>query len=62
MIIINDEFFDANLNTLNQLKARNANNIIITDCKSKINPKLFNKCIEVPSHGMLTALLCVIPL
>lgn len=60
-IVLDDEFFEANIQTLEQMKGKNAMNIVITDCASKIDKSLYEHVIEIPSCGTLTALLAVIP-
>lgn len=48
--------------TLEQVKARNAFTIVITDCLSDLNPNAIDLAIEIPSAGWLSPLLCVFPL
>ena len=60
-IVIDDENLVASINTLQQIKIRNNNTVVITDCKQKIDPNLYDHVIEIPSCGKLTALLAVVP-
>jgi len=60
--ILDDENFEFNMSTLEQLKAKQAYTIVITDCKHKIKDEAADKFIRIPYCGDLTALLGVIPM
>jgi glucosamine--fructose-6-phosphate aminotransferase (isomerizing) len=62
LIILNDEYFDNMIHALNQVKGRNATTFVITDCANKIDSRLVDKFIHIPSCGMLTPLLSVLPI
>lgn len=60
--VLDNEDFDFNMSTLEQLKAKQAYTIVITDCKNKIADDLADKFIRIPSCGDLTPLLGIIPM
>jgi glucosamine--fructose-6-phosphate aminotransferase (isomerizing) len=60
-ILDNDDFAE-NMSTLQQLKAKKAYTIVITDCKHKISDDAADKIIQIPSCGDLTPLLGIIPM
>jgi len=60
--ILDDENFEFNMSTLEQLKAKQAFTIVITDCKHKIKNELADKFINIPNCGLLTPLLGIIPM
>lgn len=62
IFILDDDDFEFNMSTLEQLKAKQAYTIIITDCKHKIASHLADKFINIPSCGDLTPLLGIIPM
>lgn len=62
MFILDDEDLEFNLSTLEQLKAKQAFTIVITNCKHKLADNLADRFISIPSCGLLTPLLAVIPM
>lgn len=60
--ILDNEDFEFNMSTLEQLKAKQAYTIVITDCKHKIADHLADKFVKIPSCGDLTPLLGIIPM
>jgi glutamine---fructose-6-phosphate transaminase (isomerizing) len=60
--ILDDENFEFNKSTLEQLKAKQAYTIVITDCKHKLADDLADKFIKIPNCGDLTPLLGIIPM
>lgn len=62
VFILDDENLEFNLDTLKQLKAKQAYTIVITDCKHKLKDDISNKFIEIPNCGDLTPLLGIIPM
>jgi glucosamine--fructose-6-phosphate aminotransferase (isomerizing) len=60
--ILDDDNFEFNMSTLEQLKAKEAYTIVITDCKHRIADELADKFIKIPSCGDLTPLLGIIPI
>ena len=62
LIILNDEYLGDNILTLSELKARNAYVFVITDCLEKLDEKKLDDYVEIPSLGIFTGLLAVLPL
>ena len=68
LIILNDNNFAGMQHALTEVKANHAYTIVITDCADKlptskdINKPLVDLLIPIPSLGMLTPLLAVLPL
>ena len=60
--ILDNEDFAFNKSTLEQLKAKQAYTVVITDCKHKIADELADKFITIPNCGLLTPLLGIIPM
>lgn len=60
--ILDNDDFEFNMSTLEQLKAKQAYTVVITDCKHKIADGLADKFIRIPSCGDLTPLLGIIPI
>lgn len=61
MIILNDEYKDRMMSTAEQIKARGAYIIVITNIP-KLNRQLFNEIIMIPDNGIMTALLAILPM
>jgi glutamine---fructose-6-phosphate transaminase (isomerizing) len=58
-----DEHYSLNDNAIHQVASRGATVIVITDLPDeKLSKNVIHDYIKVPSNGMLTHLLCVIPL
>lgn len=62
MFIPDDENFEFNLITLDQLKKKGAFSVVITNCKHKLADNLADRFIEIPSCGLLTPVLGIIPI
>lgn len=67
LIILNDSTYADMQHALTEVKANHAHTIVITDCpeklpKSKTSTPLVDTLITLPSLGVLTPLLAVLPL
>lgn len=62
IFVLDDENFEFNMSTLEQLKAKQAYTLVITDCKHKIKDELADRFISIPNCGDLTPLLGIIPM
>ena len=60
--ILDDDNFEFNMSTLEQLKAKQAYTIVITDCKHKIRDDAADRFVKIPHCGDLTPLLGIIPM
>jgi len=60
-IIPDDEHFKQNIATLAQLHSKDAKNIVITDVPDQVPSELCQHKIVIPSCGVLTPLLAVLP-
>ncbi len=61
MIVLDDEYANRMHSAAEEVKARGAYTIIITNLK-KYNKKIYDYCINIPDCGVMTSLLCVMPL
>ena len=62
MIILEDEYFEENLLTLSELKANNAYVFVISDCIEELPLDKIDSYIEIPSLGVYTGILSILPL
>ena len=60
--LLDDENFEYNKSMIEQLNARGAYTIVITDCRYKLSDDLADKFIKIPSWGDLTPVLGIIPM
>lgn len=61
ILILDDQYYNLNVTALHEVRARGAYTIVITDKPDKVK-NVANQIIEIPSNGVLTALLGVLPL
>lgn len=61
MIILNDEYQDKMHSAAAEVKARGAYTIMITNLK-KFNREHYDDIIQIPSCGVLSSLLAIIPI
>jgi len=59
---MDDEFLDDNVMILDECFARNAFVFVITDCLSKLDKSKMGAFVEVPSLGMFTGVLAILPI
>lgn len=50
-----DNFFDDMITSLNQVIARNAYVILLTNCKNNIDVSKIEYCIELPEEGLMSS-------
>ena len=59
---MNDEFCQDNILTLSEVKSRNAYCFVITDCLNKLPKEKIDAYVEIPSLGLFTGALAILPI
>ena len=59
---MDDEFCQDNILTLSEVKSRNAFCFVITDCLHKLPQDKIDAYVEIPSLGILTGILAILPI
>lgn len=55
IIVVKDNFFDDMVSNYNQIKARNATIILLTNCKDSLDTDGVDFVIELPKEGLLSS-------
>lgn len=62
LIVMNDEFLQDNILTISEVHARNAYLMVITDCLNKLPKDKIDDYVEIPSLGVFTGVLAILPI
>jgi len=55
IIVVKDNFYDDMVSNFNQIKARNATIVLLTNCRSNLDVENVDFIVDIPNEGMLSS-------